>query len=86
MTTPSAQLDTADAGLITLVTLLRFHGIGADPEQLRHRLGTASIGIPEMLRGAKELGLKARKACAAAPRRRAACGPVLLSLSCHVVD
>jgi subfamily B ATP-binding cassette protein HlyB/CyaB len=40
--------------------LLRFHGVGADPEQIGHRLGTSIVGIPEMLRGAKELGLKAR--------------------------
>jgi subfamily B ATP-binding cassette protein HlyB/CyaB len=39
--------------------MLRFHGISADPEQIRHRFG-AIIGIAEMLRCAKELGLKAR--------------------------
>src|SRR6266851_262519 len=49
-----------DAGLIALVILLRCHGIGAEPEQIRHRLGTARIGITEMLRCAKDLGLKAR--------------------------
>jgi ATP-binding cassette, subfamily B, bacterial HlyB/CyaB len=49
-----------DPGLAVLVTLLRFHGIGADPGQIRHQLGTATIGIPEMLRAAKDLGLKAR--------------------------
>src|SRR5262245_50315087 len=50
----------ADPGLITLVTALRFNGIGADPDQIRHRLGGVPVGIPEMLRVAKELGLKAR--------------------------
>ena len=40
--------------------LLRFHGVGADPEQIRHRFGRGAIGIPEMLCCAKELGLKAR--------------------------
>jgi subfamily B ATP-binding cassette protein HlyB/CyaB len=40
--------------------LLRFHGLGVDPEQIRHRFGAGIIGIPEMLRCAKELGLKAR--------------------------
>ena len=39
--------------------LLRCHGIGAEPGQIRHRCGTATIGITEMLRCAKELGLKA---------------------------
>src|SRR6516162_1704241 len=50
----------ADPGLSALVMLLRFHGLGADPEQIRHRFGRGTIGIPEMLRCAKELGLKAR--------------------------
>src|SRR4030081_2945303 len=49
-----------DPGLAVLVTLLRFQGIGADPEQIRHRMGGVPIGIPEMLRCAKDLGLKAR--------------------------
>jgi ATP-binding cassette, subfamily B, bacterial HlyB/CyaB len=40
--------------------MLRFQGIGADPAQLRHRLGHGPVGVPEMLRCAKELGLKAR--------------------------
>src|ERR1043166_7173357 len=49
-----------DPGLAALVMLLRFHGVGADPEQIRHQFGGAAIGIPEMIRCAKELGLKAR--------------------------
>jgi hypothetical protein len=49
----------AESGLAALVLLLRFHGIGADPEQFRHRFGS-DIGVPEMLRCAKEFGLKAR--------------------------
>ena len=49
-----------DAGLAALVLLLRIHGIGADAEQVRHRCATPTIGINEMLRCAKEFGLKAR--------------------------
>jgi subfamily B ATP-binding cassette protein HlyB/CyaB len=49
-----------DAGLYALVSLLRVHDIGADPEQIRHRFGGAPIGIAEMLRCAKDFGLKAR--------------------------
>jgi subfamily B ATP-binding cassette protein HlyB/CyaB len=49
-----------ESGLGALVLLLRIHGIGADAGQIRHRSGTASVGITEMLRCAKELGLKAR--------------------------
>src|SRR6478752_8482982 len=59
--TPAAanSATVADQGLYVLVAFLRSHGIGVDPEQLRHRFGNA-IGVPEMLRCAKELGLKAR--------------------------
>lgn len=48
------------SGIDALVLLLRFHGIAADPDQLRHRFGGAAVGVPEMLRCAKELQLKAR--------------------------
>jgi subfamily B ATP-binding cassette protein HlyB/CyaB len=41
--------------------LLRFHGIGADPSQIRHQSGTVAIGTPEMVRCAREFGLKARE-------------------------
>jgi ATP-binding cassette, subfamily B, bacterial HlyB/CyaB len=68
MVTESGQPNAADPGLIILVTALRFNGIGADPDQIRHRLGGVPTGIPEMLRVAKELGLKAR-ACKTAWRR-----------------
>ncbi|XRZ31232.1 type I secretion system permease/ATPase [Bradyrhizobium genosp. P] len=49
-----------DSGLAALVMMLRIHGIGADPEQIRHRCGMVTIGVNQMLRCAKELGLKAR--------------------------
>src|ERR1700681_3032448 len=49
-----------DPGLIALVMLLRFHGVGADPAQIRHQCGTAAIGTSDMIRCAKELGLNAR--------------------------
>ena len=48
------------SGLAALVLLLRFHGVGADPEQIRHRFGT-DIGVAEMLRCGKEFG--SRRAC-----------------------
>ena len=49
----------AQSGLAALVLLLRFHGTPADPEKIRHRFGD-TIGASEMLRCAKEFGLKAR--------------------------
>jgi ATP-binding cassette, subfamily B, bacterial HlyB/CyaB len=66
---------TDDTGLAGLVTLLRFHGIGADPEQIRHRFATgAAIGIADMLRCARELGLRAR--CVSSDWRRLARTPL----------
>ncbi len=56
-TTPDQQ----DPGLYVLVSLLRILGIGADAEQIRHRFGGLPIGIPEMLRCAKDFGLKTRE-------------------------
>jgi subfamily B ATP-binding cassette protein HlyB/CyaB len=49
-----------DPGLAALVMLLRFHGVGADPEQLRHRLGKDAVGVSDMIRCAKEIGLKVK--------------------------
>jgi subfamily B ATP-binding cassette protein HlyB/CyaB len=61
-TEPAAtgDADADSSGLGALVMLLRCHGIGAEAGQIRHRCGTAAIGITEMVRCAKELGLKAR--------------------------
>ena len=60
MSTESNSATPADPGLESLVTLLHLQGVAADREQIRHRLGTTKIGAPEMLRCAKDLGLKAR--------------------------
>jgi subfamily B ATP-binding cassette protein HlyB/CyaB len=54
-----------DSGLESLALLLRFHGVAADPGQIRHQFGGAPLGVPEMLRCAKELKLKARVVAAA---------------------
>jgi subfamily B ATP-binding cassette protein HlyB/CyaB len=59
----SIETDSAgspDPGLEALVTLLHFQGVAADREQIRHRLGTNKIGAAEMLRCARDLGVKAR--------------------------
>ena len=60
MSVETINTSSPDPGLVALVMLVRFHGLGADPEQIRHRFGGSSIGIPEMLRCAKDLGLKAQ--------------------------
>jgi subfamily B ATP-binding cassette protein HlyB/CyaB len=60
VSTDTEGADRADPGLEVLMTLLHFQGVAADREQIRHRLGMNKIGAPEMLRCAKDLGLKAR--------------------------
>jgi subfamily B ATP-binding cassette protein HlyB/CyaB len=60
VSTAADSARSADPGLDALVTLLHFQGVAADRDQIRHRLGTDNIGAPEILRCAKELGLKAR--------------------------
>jgi ATP-binding cassette, subfamily B, bacterial HlyB/CyaB len=54
----AAKPVSVESGVAALVLLLRLHGVGADAEQIRHRFG-ADVGISEMLRCAKEFGLKA---------------------------
>lgn len=51
---------TSDPGLIALVMMLRFQGIGVDPEQVRHQFRGTPIGVAEMIRCAKDFGLRAR--------------------------
>ncbi|MBV8779249.1 MAG: type I secretion system permease/ATPase, partial [Alphaproteobacteria bacterium] len=50
-----------DAGLAALLMMLRFHGIAADGAQIQHRLAGARLGPQEMVRCAREFGLKARE-------------------------
>ena len=58
----SEEQPTGDTGLAGLVMLLRFHGIAADPEQIRRSAAIgATIEAADMLRCAKSLGLKARR-------------------------
>jgi subfamily B ATP-binding cassette protein HlyB/CyaB len=49
-----------DTGLQCLALLLRFHQVSVDHAQIAHQFSGASIGVPEMLRCAKDLKLKAR--------------------------
>jgi subfamily B ATP-binding cassette protein HlyB/CyaB len=54
------QKTPVDQGLAAFVMLVRFQGMAADPEQIRHRIGRSSMAVPDMLRCAKDLGLRAR--------------------------
>ncbi|MFG1392693.1 type I secretion system permease/ATPase [Xanthobacter agilis] len=49
-----------DSGRGALVLMLRFHGVAAEADQLRHQLGVAQVGTADMLRSARAFGLKAR--------------------------
>jgi ATP-binding cassette, subfamily B, bacterial HlyB/CyaB len=60
VSTDGDRVGRADPGLAALVMLLRFRGLAVDPEQIRHQFGGVPIGIPDMLRCAKQFGLKAR--------------------------
>ncbi len=60
MSADTGSTRRVDSGLEALVTLLHFQGVAADREQIRHRLGTDKIGASEILRCARDLGLKAR--------------------------
>jgi len=51
-----------DHGLLILLLSLRCHGVKAEVEQVRQRYGSTEIGIAEMLRCARDFGLKARVA------------------------
>src|SRR3989440_6147764 len=60
--------------------MLRFQGLGINPEQIRHQFGGVPIGLPEMLRCAKAFGLKARVSATAWARLAATPMPVLAAL------
>ena len=47
-----------DPGLAALIMMMQFQGVAADAAQIRHRIGPHSIGVPDMLRCAKDYGLK----------------------------
>jgi subfamily B ATP-binding cassette protein HlyB/CyaB len=55
---PDSQ-QAPDPGLAALVMMVQYQGIAADAAQIRHRIGAHAIGVPDMLRCAKDYGLKA---------------------------
>src|SRR5579871_1115409 len=61
MTVRSETPGPNDPGLTALVMLLRFHGVSADPAQIRHQSGTTTLGTADMIRCARDFGLKARE-------------------------
>jgi subfamily B ATP-binding cassette protein HlyB/CyaB len=69
-----------DQGLGSLVMLLQLNGVAAEGPQIRHRFGQARIGTTEMLRCAKDFGLKARSIRSAWPRLARTPLPAIASL------
>lgn len=60
MASPGARTyNSADPGLVVLEMLLRLHSIDASPEHFIRR-GDSIAGIPEIIRRARTIGLKAR--------------------------
>ena len=53
------QQTTPDPGLAALVAMLRYQGVAADMAQIRHRIGSDAVAVPDILRCAKDHGLKA---------------------------
>ncbi|TPK95516.1 type I secretion system permease/ATPase [Mesorhizobium sp. B2-4-14] len=56
----AAALTSNDTGLVAFLLLVRFHGMAVDADQIRHRFAGSAIGTREMLRCARELGLRAQ--------------------------
>ena len=50
------------SGLACLTTMLRFHGVAIDQDQLLHRFGGERFDHAELIRGARDHGLKAKVA------------------------
>lgn len=63
-TAAAALQHTPQRPLEALCAIARFHQVAADPANLRHQLGlqpSDEIGAEELLRAAKQLGLKAKR-------------------------
>ena len=52
--------ETGNSGLACLVTMLRFHGVPVDAQQLLHRAAGQRFDLTEIVRGARDHGLKAK--------------------------
>ena len=62
MSEKSQKSNSIDPGLYCFITITQFHGIAADPEQLKHALALEEgiMGEVDMLRAARTLKLKAK--------------------------
>ena len=57
-----SHTEGTDTGMVSLVLLAHFHGLPAEPSQLKHQFGSPGeqFNTSNILRAAKSLGLKAR--------------------------
>ncbi|WP_301280429.1 type I secretion system permease/ATPase [Chromobacterium subtsugae] len=70
--------DVVDSGLLSLVLIARYHGIAADPSQLRHQSGLSTpLHEADLLLAARGMGLKARVVTLNFDRLRQAALPCL---------
>jgi subfamily B ATP-binding cassette protein HlyB/CyaB len=76
----ASDSESTDPGLAVLVQALRYSGVAADPAQIRHQLGAVVVGIPEIVRCAKSLGLKARMVRTSGERLARAPMPAIAAL------
>ncbi|MCB2042199.1 MAG: hypothetical protein KDH48_16200, partial [Rhodoferax sp.] len=63
LSTPAATGSQGDAAWLALCAIARWHQVAADPASLAHQLGLAPsepVRVPDLLRAAALLGLKAR--------------------------
>src|SRR3954447_9907568 len=73
----SSSTRAVDTGLLSLAVLARLQGKPAQPEQLRHELGlTGPASADDLLRAAKRLDLKAKKAALDVRRLEAGTAPL----------
>ena len=63
-TTSQGSSVRIDTGLSSLVMIARFHGVAADPAQIKHAFAIGDHGMQtlDIIRAAKELGFKAKSA------------------------
>lgn len=61
---PANNQTKVDTGLASLILIAKYHGIAVDPEQIKHvfAIGSDGMNTTDIIRAAKELGLKAKEA------------------------
>ena len=85
LSTPAATGSQGDAAWLALCAIARWHQVAADPASLAHQLGLAPsepVRVPDLLRAAALLGLKARLVRTRADRLSQTPLPALAVMGC----